>query len=81
MLGNIEKRGVGGELENKEYSRLESLLEKHKFYKIKGIIIVEQLIFVISYRPYNYGTMFLFKRTFRDGLYGTSSRRLGSAQP
>ena len=33
VLGNIEKRGVRGELENKEYSRLESLLEKHKFYK------------------------------------------------
>ena len=28
----------------------------------------------IYYRPYIYGTMFLYKRTFRDGLYGTSPR-------
>ena len=56
MLGNIEKHGVRGELENKEYLRLESLLEKQKlnFYYINL-------------------TIFLFKRTFRDGLYyGTS---------
>ena len=39
----IEKHGVRGELENKEYSRLESLLEKHKFYKIKGIIFTKQI--------------------------------------
>ena len=55
MLGNIEKRGVHGELENKEYSRLESLLEKHKFYKsiftnnCSAIFVIIDRIFMEQY--------------------------------
>ena len=33
VLGNIRKRGVHGELENKEYSRLYYLSEKQKLSK------------------------------------------------
>ena len=77
VLENIGKPGVRGELENKECSNFKLTqkfvkLWKHKFYKIKGVILLNKINgFIEQYLLYIYGTIFLLKRTFHDGLYGT----------